>query len=160
MRALLRLDRRLGAALRRATAEAPGAAAAAGALAHTMSPAFRLAVAAMIAAPATRRAGVRALVAGAGASLAARALRDRLGRPRPGARADGGFPSRHAAAAGGIAAAAGRAHPAIGAGLAAAGAAGLVARVAVAEHEPADVVAGLALGLAAAAALERLAPAG
>ncbi len=160
MRALLRLDRRLGAEVRRATGAVPGAPAAASVLARTMSPAFRVAVAAMIVAPATRRAGVRALAAGAVASLVARALRDHLGRPRPGARPDGGFPSRHAAAAGGIAMAASRAHPAIGAGLAAAGAAGLAARVATAEHEPADIAAGLALGVAVAAALERLAPTG
>ncbi|WP_217921725.1 phosphatase PAP2 family protein [Miltoncostaea oceani] len=160
MRTLTRIDRRLGAGVRRASAATPGAPAAARALAAGMSPAFRVVVAAMVLRRPTRAAGLRALAAGAGASLVARALRDRLGRRRPGARADGGFPSRHAAASVAIAAAAGRDHARIGSGLAVATAAGLLARVADAEHEPADIVAGAALGLLAAHLVERIAPAG
>ncbi|MGD9571198.1 MAG: phosphatase PAP2 family protein [Thermoleophilia bacterium] len=160
MRALLRLDRRLGAGVRRAAAATPGAQATATALAETMSPAFRIVVGALIVVPATRATGVRALAAGAGASLVARALRDRLGRPRPGARTEGGFPSRHAAASAAIAATVGAGLPRAGGALTAAAAAGLLARVATAEHEPADILAGVALGLATAAALERLAPPG
>lgn len=123
-----------------------------------MSPAFRIVVALMIADRRTRPAGLRALAAGGGAALAARALRDRLDRPRPGGRAEGGFPSRHAAAACAIAATAGRAHPRLHAALAAAAGAGSLARVAAAEHEPADILAGAALGLVTAAALGRIAP--
>jgi membrane-associated phospholipid phosphatase len=158
MGALTRCDRRLGAALRTAAARVPGAAATAQGAAAVMSPAFRLAVAAMIARPEHRRAGVRALAAGAAASLLARAARDRVGRPRPGDRTEGGFPSRHAAAAAAIAATAGRDDPRLGRALALAAATGLLARVVAAEHEPADIAAGALLGLATAAALERVAP--
>lgn len=125
-----------------------------------MSPVFRIVVGALVVAPATRTTGLRALAAGAGASLAARALRDRLGRPRPGERADGGFPSRHAAAAVAIATAAGRRDPRIRAVLAGAAFTGLFARIVDAEHEPADIVVGAALGLATTRLLERLCPTG
>jgi membrane-associated phospholipid phosphatase len=110
----------------------------------------------MIARRGSRRAGLEALAAGVAAAMAARLLRDRLARRRPGPRAEGGFPSRHAAAATAIAAAAGRHHRGLGRALAAAAGAGMLARVASAEHEPADVAAGAALGLAAARALERV----
>ena len=158
MEALSRLDRRIGARMRGAAAAVPGAPAAARALAATMSPGFRIAVAAMILRRPTRVAGLRALAAGAGASLLTRALRDRVGRSRPGSRPDGGFPSRHAAAASAIAATAGRGGAPLGYVLGAAACGGAVARVVAAEHEPADVLAGAALGLAAAAALRRIAP--
>lgn len=157
MGGLTRLDRRLGAAVRAAAARTRWGPPAARALASAMSPAFRLVVAGMILRPASRQAGLRALAAGAGASLIARAARDRLGRPRPGRRADGGFPSRHAAAATAIALVACQADRRLGAALAAGAAAGLAARVAAAEHEPADIAAGVALGAASAACLERLA---
>ena len=92
--------------------------------------------------PGRRRAGARALAAAALASLAALALRDRLGRRRPGPRPEGGFPSRHAAAATAIACAVGRDDPAAARVLAAAAALGLAARVATGDHEPADIACG------------------
>jgi undecaprenyl-diphosphatase len=155
MAALTRLDRRLGAAVRRAAGTLPGGPSAARIAAGTLSPAFRALVAVLIVLRPTRRAGLEALAAGVAAALVARALRDRLGRPRPGARAEGGFPSRHAAAATAIAATAGRGRPGLGRALRGAAAVGLAGRVAAAEHEPADIAAGAAIGLAAARAVER-----
>jgi membrane-associated phospholipid phosphatase len=152
---LTRLDRRAGAGLRRAADALPGGREAAVLAAAAMSPAFRITVAVMIARRGSRRAGLEALAAGVAAATA-RLLRDRLSRRRPGPRAEGGFPSRHAAAATAIAGAAGRHHRRLGRALAAAAGAGMLARVASAEHEPADVAAGAALGLAAARALERV----
>ncbi len=153
---LTRLDRRAGARLRAAVAALPGGRAAARLAAGALSPGFRVAVALMIARAGSRRAGLEALAAGAGAATAARLLRDRLARRRPGGRAEGGFPSRHAAAAAAIARATARRHPALGRALAAAAVVGLAARVASADHDPADIAAGAALGLAADRALERL----
>ena len=154
MRRLSRLDRRLGAALRRRVGAIPGGPAAAGAVARAMSPGFRVAVALLVAGPARRATGLRALAAGVGGATAARALRDRLGRRRPGARSEGGFPSRHAAAASAIALTVARREPALGRALAGAAAVGALARVANAEHEPGDVVAGAVLGAGVAVALE------
>ncbi len=155
MGSLTLIDRRAGARVRGAVAALPGGRRAAAVAAATMSPAFRLTVAVMIARPASRRAGLEALAAGVGAATAARVLRDRVARRRPGPRAEGGFPSRHAAAATAIAGAAARHHRGLGRVLAAAAAVGLLARVASADHEPADIAAGAALGLLAARALER-----
>lgn len=112
-----------------------------------MSPAFRLTVAALIARRSSRRTGLEALAAGVGAALVARLLRDRLGRARPGARVEGGFPSRHAAASAAIAGAVARRDPRMGAALAIAAGIGGAARIATAEHEPGDIAAGIALGL-------------
>jgi membrane-associated phospholipid phosphatase len=156
MGVLTRLDRRAGAALRRVVGTVPGGPGAARVAAGALSPGFRLLVALLIARRATRRTGLEALAAGVAAALAARALRDRLGRRRPGLRPEGGFPSRHAAAATAIARAAGRREPALGRALALAAVVGLVARVADAEHEPGDILAGAALGLLAQEALERV----
>ena len=153
---LTQMDRRAGASLRRAAGALPGGREAAALTAAAMSPAFRITVAVMIARRGSRRAGLEALAAGVAAATAARLLRDRLARRRPGSRAEGGFPSRHAAAATAIAGAAARHHRGLGRALAAAAVVGMVARVASAEHEPADVAAGAALGLAAARALERV----
>jgi undecaprenyl-diphosphatase len=153
MQGLSRLDRRLGDALRRVAAAVPGGLAAAAIVAGVMSPAFRLAVAAMILRRRTRGTGVRCLAAGVAAGVAARLLRDRLGRPRPGGRAEGGFPSRHAAAATAIATAASPGAPRVARVLAGAAVVGLTARVAAAEHDPADIAAGAALGLAGAGAV-------
>jgi membrane-associated phospholipid phosphatase len=150
------MDRRAGAALRDAVAALPGGRRVAGAAADALSPGFRVLVAVMIVRAPSRRTGLEALAAGVGAATAARLLRDRLGRRRPGPRGDGGFPSRHAAAASAIAAAAGRRDPSLGRALAVAAAVGLAGRVASAEHDPADIAAGVALGLATARALERL----
>ncbi len=125
-----------------------------------MSPAFRLAVAALILRPSSRRTGIEALAAGVGAALTARALRDRLGRPRPGRRTEGGFPSRHAAASAAIAGAVARRDRRVGGALALAAGLGGIARVATAEHEPGDIAAGVALGVATAWSLALLDAAG
>jgi undecaprenyl-diphosphatase len=158
MRGLSRLDRRLGRALRARVGVVPGGVATARAIASAMSPAFRLAVAALILRRRTRAVGLRCLGAGVAAGTGARLLRDRLGRRRPGARAQGGFPSRHAAAAAAITRAATPGAPRVARALAAGAVLGMVARVACAEHDPADIAAGAALGLASARALELLAP--
>jgi undecaprenyl-diphosphatase len=150
------MDRRAGARLRRAVAAVPGGRRCARLAAGALSPGFRLAVALMIARGGSRRAGLEALAASVGAATAARLLRDRLARRRPGPRDDGGFPSRHAAAATAIARAAARHHAGLGRALAAAAAVGLLARVASADHDPADIAAGAALGLAADRTVERL----
>ena len=98
----------------------------------------------------TRSMAVEAIAASLLAAGAARVLRDAIGRPRPGPREDGGFPSRHAAAATAIAgstAAQGVGVPLIGA----AAATGLLGRIVAGDHDPADIGAGVALGLAATA---------
>ena len=82
---LARADRRAGRALRAATATRPGLERPLTLTARGLSPAFRLAVAALIAAPGTRATGLRALAAGVVAAMLARALRDAIGRRRPGA---------------------------------------------------------------------------
>lgn len=146
---IARADRTAGRAIRRAGRRVPAASGAARSVARTMSPAFRGVVAAMVVVPATRRAGLAALGAGVAAGVTARLLRDRLGRRRPGARTEGGLPSRHAAAATAIARTVSRRRPAIGAVLWAAAAVGLVGRVLTADHDPADIAAGVAVGLAA-----------
>jgi len=130
---------------------------AAAALSAGLAPAFRLVVAAMIVSRPGRRAGLEALAAALGAAGAARVIRDAVGRPRPGPRGDGGMPSRHAAAATAIARAIGRHHPGLAPLLAVAAGAGLAARVAVAEHDPADIVLGAALGWTADRLVQRLA---
>ena len=98
----------------------------------------------------TRSAAVEAIAASLLAAGAAKILRDAIGRPRPGPREEGGFPSRHAAAATAIAAStAGRGIgvPFIGA----AAATGLAGRIVSGEHDPADIGAGVMLGMAATA---------
>lgn len=154
------IDRRAGRVLRSAAGRAPGASRAAKISADAMSPAFRLVVASLIAHPARRREGFEALAAGVIAARAARAARDRLGRPRPGPRSDAGFPSRHAAAAAAIAHSVGRHHPHAGAILTAAVVVGLTGRAVTGQHDPADLAAGALLGagvgLAVAAAARRV----
>jgi undecaprenyl-diphosphatase len=150
MRRLLQLDRRLGRAVRRLVGAVPAGPSWARAVARVMSPAFRVAVAVMILRRRTRATGLRCLVAGMGAGMSARMLRDRLGRPRPGDRTDGGLPSRHAAASAAIARAAAAGAPRAGRALAVGAVVGMAARVAAAEHDPADIAAGAALGLASA----------
>ncbi len=93
-----------------------------------------------------RRTGVEALVGGVAAAAVARVTRDAIGRPRPGQRAEGGFPSRHAAAAVAIANATARRHRGLGAVLTLTAAAGLLGRVVDEHHDPADIVAGAAMG--------------
>ena len=149
MLTLSQLDRRLGAAIRRAIEAVPHGARVSTLVAATMSPAFRVAVALMVADRAHRRSGLESLGAAVGAAITARLLRDRLGRRRPGSREEGGFPSRHAAAATAIAATVSRRHRRLGRSLTIAAALGMAARIATAEHDPADIAAGAALGLAA-----------
>lgn len=129
----------------------PGGSWTAAAVAAAMSPAFRGVVGLLIAFPRTRATGGRALVAAVAAAMAARVMRDALGRPRPGPRDEGGFPSRHAAAAAAIAATVARELPQLGTGLGVACTAGSLARVAHGDHEPADIAAGAVLGVAVAA---------
>ncbi|MEW6583562.1 MAG: phosphatase PAP2 family protein [Actinomycetota bacterium] len=157
---ILAADRRAGAALARATARLPGGATAARLAAAALSPAFRGVVAMLLASRARRRSGVDALASSVVAATAARLLRDRLRRPRPGPRADGGFPSRHAAAAVAITTSVRRRDPRLGAALAVAAAVGLAGRVAARHHDPADIAAGAVLGAATASALARLGPGG
>jgi undecaprenyl-diphosphatase len=139
-------DRRVGQRVRAGIAALPGGRGASRAASELLAPAFEALVVALLVRSQARRAGLEALVAGGGASLAARVARDAIARPRPGQRAEGGFPSRHAAAAVAIAGAVARRQPRLGPWLFAATAAGLVGRVAVGQHEPADIVAGAALG--------------
>jgi membrane-associated phospholipid phosphatase len=150
------LDRRAGALAREAAGRVPGAERTARVIAASLSPAFRALVAVLLLRPETRRTGVGALAAGVLAATAARLVRDRLGRPRPGERRDAGFPSRHAAAAVAIAGAVGRERPAAGRALSLAAAVGLAARVVSGAHEPADVAAGAALGWATTRIVERV----
>jgi membrane-associated phospholipid phosphatase len=154
---LTQLDRRLGRAVRRAVATLPNGPSSARVIARVMSPAFRVAVAVMILRRPTRPTGLRCLGAGVAAGMAARVLRDRLGRPRPGGRPDGGLPSRHAAASAAIARTAAAGAPRVGRAMAVGAAVGMAARVAAAEHDPADIAAGAALGLASARVVAMLA---
>lgn len=155
---LSRADRAAGRALRAAGLRAPAAAAGARTAAAVLSPAFRGAVALMVLAPPTRGTGLRALAAGVAAGLAARALRDRIGRSRPGARSEGGFPSRHAAASVAIARAVSRGGGAVAPAFWGAAAVGLAGRVITADHDPADIAAGAIIGLVAERAVAALAP--
>jgi membrane-associated phospholipid phosphatase len=150
------LDRRLGQAIRHWVIRLPGGAISADGAARALSPAFHLAVAVAIAHRPSRATGLRMLASGVAAALAARALRNRIGRSRPGGRAEGGFPSRHAAAAVAIAVAA-RRRPGLAHLLWPIAVAGLLGRVASGEHEPADIAAGGGLGLVTAQIVDFLA---
>ncbi len=156
--ALSRADRTAGRALRHAGERVPAAAAVARAVARGLSPAFRGIVGALVLARPCRAVGIAALAAGVAAGLTARVLRDRVDRRRPGARHEGGFPSRHAAAATAIARAVGRRRPALGAALWGAAAIGLTGRVLTSDHDPADIAAGVVVGLATEAAVAALMP--
>ncbi|MFM8828800.1 MAG: phosphatase PAP2 family protein [Actinomycetota bacterium] len=65
-------------------------------------------------------------------------------------RNEGGFPSRHAASSTAIALVVARQRPVLGAAAILGAVAGLAARVAAADHDPLDVVAGAGLGAAVA----------
>lgn len=162
MHRLARADRRLGGALRSAAAARPGVRSVATLAARGLGPAFRIGVAAAVANPRTRRAGVEAAIAAECAARLAALLRTRIGRERPGPRDDAGFPSRHASASAAIATVACLHAPAAGAVVAALAVAGSGARVLAGDHEPADIAAGAALGVAVGAAVAgavgRLAP--
>lgn len=142
-------DRRFGQAIRTRVGSLPGGLPAGRIAADVLAPAFQGVVAAMLVRPRSRRAGVEALAAGALAATAARLARDCIDRPRPGARGDAGFPSRHAAAAVAIAGAVGRRHPTLRPVLFGAAALGLTGRIVSGQHDPADIAAGTLVGAAA-----------
>lgn len=150
------IDRRAGARVREAVAARPGGPAGARGVAGVLAPGFRALVALLLLLPGRRRVGLEALAASGLASAAALLLRDRLGRRRPGPRLEGGFPSRHAAAAAAIARAVGRDERPVGRALLAVAAVGLAARVASGDHEPADIACGVALGWCADRLVERV----
>lgn len=147
---MFRQDRALGRRLRDRIGRHRMLARAVRPAAGLMSPLFQVAVAAAIVDRRSRVTGLRMLLAGAAAAGLARVLRDRIGRTRPGERPEGGFPSRHAAAATAISATALARRPMLGLGLTAAAGVGSLARIASADHDPFDVVAGAALGLTVA----------
>ncbi len=118
-----------------------------------MAPAFELLVATLIANRTTRGTGLRTGASAVAGALTAKALRDGIGRPRPGERTDGGFPSRHAAAAAAIVTSIGQVHPRAGRAATVAAGAGMLGRVARADHDPADILAGVAVGVATARVL-------
>jgi membrane-associated phospholipid phosphatase len=153
---ILTADRRAGAALRSATARVPGGVTGARWSAEVLGPGFRAVVVALLAQRAGRRAGAEAIASALLAAGVARALRDRLGRPRRGSRTEGGLPSRHAAAAVAIARAVGHHRPRLGAALMAAAIVGLTGRVAARHHDPADIAAGALVGVGAHAVVRAL----
>ncbi|MCC6830048.1 MAG: phosphatase PAP2 family protein [Thermoleophilia bacterium] len=156
-RRLSSLDRALGAAAREAVARRPAAAGGLAAAAGMLSPGFRVVVALLCARRATRREGAVALAAGVAAALLARAARDRIGRRRPGPRAEGGFPSRHAAAAAAITTAVAGGDRRLGTAMGAAACVGLTGRVTHGHHEPGDIAAGALLGVATGLSARRVA---
>lgn len=146
-RVVAHIDRQAGAALRR-RADAARMRPFAVTASESLAPIFELTVAAMIALPSTRRDGVQALASGALAATGAKLLRDRINRRRPGPRSEGGFPSRHAAAAVAIARSSYRSGGPAAAALGIIALGGLAGRVLSAAHEPADIAGGAALGWA------------
>lgn len=144
--ALTHGDRALGARLRGVLTRRTAVARTLECAARAMSPAYRLAVLALILWRPTRLRGLRALAAGVIAAMAAKRLRDEVSRPRPGQRDGGGWPSRHAAAAVAVASVVAERRPAIGVPLAVATGVGLLGRVSTGDHDPADLVAGAVLG--------------
>lgn len=146
MGTLAAVDRRLGQAMRARIGAHPAVDRAARIAAAGLAPAFEGMVAALVAERPTRAAGLRAGSAAVCGALVAKGLRDAIGRPRPGERAEGGFPSRHAAAATAIVRSIGRSNRHVGRALGVVAAIGLVGRIATGEHDPADIVAGAAVG--------------
>jgi hypothetical protein len=143
---LERYDRGLGDAARRRIGARRGLSDALGIAADVMSPAYRVAVLTLILWRPTRARGIRALAAAVAAALIAKRLRDAIARPRPGARTEGGLPSRHAAASVAIAAVVARRRAGVGVVVAFVTALGLLGRVTTGDHDPADVVSGALLG--------------
>ncbi len=123
--------------------------------ADSLAPAFHALALGLVLLPGSRVLGVRAAVAGMVAGVVAGAAREAIGRPRPGVRAEGGFPSRHAASAAAIALVVTRERPVLGTVAQILAITGLAARVASADHEPLDVVAGVGLGAAVARIMRR-----
>ena len=132
--------------MRAGLAVAPGATRLLRGASESLAPAFEALVVALLTRPRGRRAGIEALLAGATASTVARCARDAIARPRPGPRSEGGFPSRHAAAAVAIAGAVARHQPRLRPWLVATTVAGLAGRVVNGHHEPGDIAGGALLG--------------
>jgi membrane-associated phospholipid phosphatase len=151
-----RLDRELGASLRTRVAGRRRTARSLAIAAAAMSPVYRVVVVALILWRPTRMRGVRALVAAAFAALIARRMRNQLARPRPGARPEGGMPSRHAAAAVAIAGIVAERRPGLGLPMAVITAVGLTGRISTGDHDPADVLAGALLGGVVAGVVARV----
>jgi membrane-associated phospholipid phosphatase len=141
-----RYDRELGASLREQVSTRQRVHTTFGLAADVMSPAYRFVVLLLIVWRPTRAQGLRALIAAALAALIAKRIRDELARPRPGARSDGGLPSRHAAAAVAIATVLADHRPRLGLPMAMVTAFGLMGRISTGDHDPADVLAGALLG--------------
>lgn len=137
-------DRRLGQLMRERVAAMPLLERTARDVSVALAPMFTGLVCALLVR--RRRAGIEAAAGALGAATAARALRDVIGRPRPGAREGGGFPSRHAAAAVAITQAVRRRHPVLGGAVGIAATAALMGRIVDGQHDPGDIVAGAALG--------------
>lgn len=153
--ALLAADRRSGDALRARVGALPAGHESARLAADAMAPGFQVVVVAMALRRGSRVLAARAALAAALAGFIARVARDAVDRPRPGDRADGGFPSRHAASSTAITVVVARERPLLGAALQLVAAAGMAARVAAADHEPLDVVAGAGLGAAVGRLMRR-----
>jgi undecaprenyl-diphosphatase len=151
-----RLDRRLGAHLRDRVAGRGRTARALAVAADAMSPLYRLVVLVLILWRPTRVRGVRALVAAVAAALIARRMRDDIARARPGARVEGGLPSRHAASAVAIAGIVAERRRGLRLPMAVITAIGLMGRISTGEHDPADVVTGALLGGVVARIVARL----
>lgn len=144
--AVIRVDRRVGVFARQRVGAVRGGPEVARLVADATAPAFQLLVGALIVLPGSRATGLRALAAGGTAATIARVARESIDRPRPGDRADGGFPSRHASTATAIALVVARDRPVLGGLALITAAAGLAARVASADHDPLDIAAGVGLG--------------
>lgn len=139
-------DRRLGKAMRARADAVPGVSVTGRLFAESLAPLFQSLVTALIVRRESRSVGVTALVAGTLAASVARVARDRIARPRPGARSEGGLPSRHAAAAVAITRVVGRRRPQLRPWLAVVTVAGLTGRVVTGQHDPADIASGAAVG--------------
>lgn len=146
-------DRRLGRAVREHVGRRPQVERAARASSSLLAPVFELLIVALVAERSTRGTGLRAGASAVVGAAGAKALRDMIGRPRPGTRSEGGFPSRHAAAASAIARSVGYANRRAGRLVSVAAALGLIGRVVSADHDPADILAGVIVGRTAAGAV-------
>lgn len=155
MHILTAADRRVGRLVRRHAAAHPGIDRVARTSSVLLAPAFEGLVAALVAGRATRPSGLRAGAAAVAGATVAKALRDAIDRPRPGPRHDGGFPSRHAAAASAIVRSVGRSNRPAGRVLLLVATAGLVGRIVTSDHDPADIVAGVVVGAAVEAIVNR-----
>ena len=156
LRRVAAADRALGRSVRAAIrTRAPGATDALGLAGRLLSPAFRGVVVLLLLDPRRRREGSAALLATVTAATIARHTRTRIDRRRPGDRVEGGFPSRHAAAAVALVSAVGGARTPLGRTAAAAATVGLLGRVVRADHDPADIAAGAVVGMCVGGGMRR-----